>query len=87
MLKPSTVRTCFVYDPDDGTIVHVHKEFTLEGATEPSESEVEETVRRLAEKPGRDLTQLKLLFAEDTRVRGTSYKVDLSTQGLSAVEG
>jgi hypothetical protein len=86
MFKPSNVHTTFVYDPEDGSIVHIHKEFVLEGAAEPQKSEIEDRARRMAGRSGRDVTRLRLLFAEDSRTRGIKYKIDPTTDSLVAVE-
>jgi hypothetical protein len=47
---------------------------------------MEARARRLAERPGRDVVRLGALFAEDTRRRGTSYRVDTSSGRLAPVE-
>ncbi len=86
MLKSSTTHTCFVYDPQDGTIVHIHKEFVLDGAVEPTPSGMEERARRSAAKSGKDVEQLRVLFADDVRLRGSQYRVDKKGEQLEPVE-
>ena len=85
MFKTSTVHTIFVYDPKDGAIIHIHKEFVLEGAAEPKDSEIEDRARRAAGRSGRDVTQLRLLSAEDSRTFGMKYKIDPTSKSLVAV--
>jgi hypothetical protein len=86
MLNPSNAHTIFVYDPEDGSIIHIHKEFVLEGAAEPQHSEMQDRARSMAGRSGRDVTRLRLLSAEDSRTRGKKYKIDPTTESLVAVD-
>jgi hypothetical protein len=84
MLKTAKVHTCVVFDPRDGKIRHIHKEFTLEGAKIPAESEIEAKVRALAIRNGRNMHELRIAFVEDTRSKDKPYRLD--PQSLKFIE-
>ena len=86
MLKPSRVRTCILYDLEDGKIVHTHKEITIASGLERADAEIEARVRKFATKPDRDPKKLRVIFIEDTRAKGRHYKVDSATSELVPVD-
>jgi hypothetical protein len=74
------VRSCFVYDPANGKIVHVHKNITIAGGLERSDAEIEARARKFATRTKRnDIDALRVIFAEDRRARGRRYRVDTAT--------
>ena len=79
MLKPSSVRTCVVYEPQTGNIVHIHKEITMPGGLERTDTEIEARVRRFAAVSGRNIEKLRTAFVKDIRSRGQHYNVDTTT--------
>jgi hypothetical protein len=85
MLKPSKIRTCFLYDSETGRIAHIHKEITIGGGLHRTEAEIEARVRRFASKPHRELGNVKAVFVEDTRLRGKKYKIDPANPRLVEV--
>lgn len=79
MFEISSVRTCVLYDPQDGTIVHIHKEIAVIGAPEATETEIEEKIRKFAARDGRDTKNLKTAFVNDSRSNQRHYKIDTTT--------
>jgi hypothetical protein len=86
MLKAASIRTCVVYDPANGKIVHVHKETTIVGGTERTDAEIEARARKFAAKPGRDVGRLAAAFVKDTRARNLHHKIDTATIEFVEVE-
>lgn len=79
MLKPSSVRTCVIYEPQNGHIIHIHKEITMPGGLERTDAEIEARVRRFAAVSGRNIEKLRTAFVKDTRSREQHYKIDCAT--------
>jgi len=75
-----------IYDPQDGRIVHIHKEITIAGGLERTEAEIEARARKFAAKPGLSGEGLKALFVKETRSKGRHHKVDTATLKLVEVE-
>jgi len=48
VLEPQSMKSCILYDPSDGRIVHHHEVVSFPGANEVEEKEVETTTRRIA---------------------------------------
>jgi hypothetical protein len=76
-------RCCVLFDPRDGTIRHVNRVTTLEGAAETSEQAMEARTLRLAGRLGLDTTSLQLIHVDpDALAPDRRYKVDTRSRSL-----
>jgi hypothetical protein len=79
-----SVRCCVLFDRKDGTIRHVNRVVTVEGADATSEKEMEARTLRLAGSLGLDTTQLQPLHVSpESLVAGKLYRVDVKTRTLA----
>jgi|SRR5215469_16481553 len=96
MLKASNVQMCVIYDPENGQIIHVHKEIAI-GRLQRTEAEIETRARMFASRQGgdtenpkaviaRDIDSLKAVFVKDIRSKNRHYKVDTETLKLVEVK-
>ncbi len=86
---PSTrsVRTCAVFDPSDGRILHLHSVVTLEGAEERSADEIERRALALAAERGIDAGSVGTVHLEPGQLRpGHRYRIDTETKALVRIE-
>jgi hypothetical protein len=82
MLEPESTRTCFLYDPSDGRIVHQHEVINFPGARQVEDKEVESTTLRLAGKLGYDTSKLLTLHLSGALPGDKLYKVDTKSRTL-----
>jgi len=81
-----SVKCCVVYDSRDGTIRHVHRIITVEGADETPEARVEERTLELAADLGIDRATVRTLRIDESALEaGVRYAVDISRASLIAI--
>lgn len=86
-LDPISVKTCVLYDPQDGRIAHFHRVTSLPGSKERSTSEIEELALASA-RGSHDVGNLRALHASDLEFDyrvGTQYRVNLERMLLEKV--
>ncbi len=86
MLKPESIRTCVLYDPSDGRIVHCHEIVHFETGIEIDDKDMESKTLRLATNLEHETSKLQALhlsgpFPSDKRY----YKVDPQSRRLVAI--
>jgi hypothetical protein len=82
-----SVKCCVLFDPKDGTILHMHRVVTMEGAAETPDHLVEERTRQLAKGFGLDVASLELLHVDANVIQpGVKYTVDQGKRCLIAGE-
>jgi hypothetical protein len=81
--KVQSIRGCVLFDPKDGSIRHINRVITLEGAVATSEKDMETRTLRLAASLGLESASLQLLHVNhEAFVAGHQYKVDTKTRSL-----
>jgi argonaute-like protein implicated in RNA metabolism and viral defense len=81
-----SVKCCVVYDSKDGTIRHVHRIVTVEGADETPEHHVVERTLELATDLGIDRATVRTLRVDDNALQpGVRYAVDIAKASLIAI--
>ena len=70
------------YDPEDGTIRHMHHAVTFSGAERRPREHQEESGAEAARKLGCKLDDLKVLHLPDFRPSGKTYRVDIARETL-----
>lgn len=78
MPKTKSIRSVALYEPNAGTIVHMHHVMTMEGCETRDIIDVENDARRFAKKLGISLENLKILRAPDTINPFAKYRIDVS---------
>jgi hypothetical protein len=85
MLEPDSIRSCFLYDPSNGRIVHHHEVINFPGARQVDDEELESTTPRLAAKLGHDTSKLQTLHLSGSFSGDKSYKIDTKSRTLVEV--
>ncbi len=81
-----SVKCCVVYDSKDGTIRHVHRIITVEGAEETPEERVEARTLELSADLGIDRATVQTLRIDDSALEsGVRYAVDIARRSLIAI--
>lgn len=76
---------CLLYDPDNGSILHVHRVVTIKGAEEWPAAAIEERARKLAKGFGLEAERLKSLIVDGKKLASDKdYRVDPKKQRLVA---
>jgi hypothetical protein len=78
-----SARSCVLYDPNSGQILHIHQTIVLEGGDTPTEADVERTARAVL--GDRDAASAKLValhLAHADYKPHTAYTVDVATRTL-----
>lgn len=79
-------KVCVLFDPSDGTIHHVHRVVTMEGAEETPEHDIEKRAHHLAREFGLEAAKLQALHVDGSKIEAnTMYKVDTLKRRLIAV--
>jgi hypothetical protein len=84
LLAVASRRTCVVYDPRTGAIVHVHQAFVHRGAAGLSEAEDEARALELARQFGHRAAGLRVLRAADELDLRVPHRVDVKAGRLVA---
>lgn len=85
-LEPISVKTCVLYDPQDGRIAHIHRVTSLPGSRERSRSEVEEIAVASARR--NHVSNLHVLHPSGEEFNyevGKRYRVDLQRMLIEEV--
>jgi hypothetical protein len=82
MLEPESMRTCFLYDPSNGRIIHQHEVINFPGAREVDDKELESTTLRLAAKFGHDTSKVQTLLLSGSFSGDKLYKIDTKSRAL-----
>jgi hypothetical protein len=82
-----SVQYCFVFDPSDGEIQHVHSVVTMEGADETSDDELMQRAlslarERLATEGGTYSGDLEAILVDPTDLKPVPYRVDVQNRSL-----
>jgi hypothetical protein len=78
-----SVVSCLLFDPKDGSVRHVHRIVTIDGAPPTSQADLEAQTLATAKKLGLPTDQLEVLHAdEDALAEPGHYSVDLATRTL-----
>jgi hypothetical protein len=86
-VRIKATRCCVLFDPRDGTIRHVNRVTTLEGAAETSEQAMEARTLRLAGRLGLDTASLRFVHVDpEALAPGRRYKVDTRSRSLVVLE-
>jgi hypothetical protein len=81
-------KCCVLFDPASGTIRHVHRVVTMEGADVTPERDVERRARTLAKDLGTDAANLKALLVDSESIKpGKPYAVDPKKRTLVSLQG
>jgi hypothetical protein len=81
--KISSIRCCILYDSKDGTIRHLHRVVTMQGAPETSESDMEKQTIELAKDLSLDTGQLQVLHVDQSVISERArYSVDPKSRTL-----
>jgi len=75
-LEPESIKSCVLYDPSDGRIVHQHEVVNFPGAKAVENEEIESKAVRLAAKLGHDISKLKALHLSGAFPSDKRYRVD-----------
>lgn len=76
-MRVQSDKSCFLYDPKDGTICYSHRIVTLVGADETPEKDVERRATELAKEINVDVRTLKALHVDASDLDlGRAYRVD-----------
>jgi hypothetical protein len=72
-----------LYDPSTGRIVHHHRVIQLDPKKKVSKAHVEERARELATRHGWDVSKLKALHVDHSKLKkGARYRVDHKSRAL-----
>ncbi|MGL6235537.1 MAG: hypothetical protein ACRC20_09355 [Segniliparus sp.] len=81
--KVQSVSSCLLFDPRDGSIRHLHRVVTIEGAAPTSKAELEAQTLAEAKRLGLPAEQLQVLHVdEEALAEPARYSVDLTTRKL-----
>ena len=81
-----SIRCCVLFDPKNGSIRHVNRVITMEGAVTTSEKEMEQRTVRLAASLGLEPTGLQTMHVNhEAFIVGRHYKVDTRTRSLTEI--
>jgi hypothetical protein len=84
--KVKSIRCCVLFDPKDGSIRHVNRVITMEGAVTTSEKEMEQRTLRLAASLGLETKRLQTLHVNhEAFIPGRHYKVLTKTRSLTEI--
>ena len=82
-MVPEAVKTCVLYDPRDGRVVHTHRVVTYPGGKRVDDKRVESRAREIAASRGHDVSKLHSLHLHAEQIRpGVSMRVDVKTNRL-----
>ena len=85
--KVQSIRGCVLFDPKDGSIRHINRVITLEGAVATSEKDMETRTLRLAASLGLESASLQLLHVNhEAFIPGRHYKVHTKTRSLTEIK-
>ena len=80
------IRSGVLFDPSDGTILHVHTVVTMEGAAETSDEELKRRTLTLASDRGIEAQSVDLLYVDPTELEAhPRYRVNPDTRSLEVV--
>jgi len=86
-MKPIAEKTCVLYDPSDGRILHTHQVLTFPGGRTVTDDEVEARARARSTHMGKPATALHVLHIAAMEHDGASvYRVDLRAKKLVKIE-
>ena len=91
--KVKSISACLLFDPTDGTIQHLHRVVTIEGAPDTTKADLEAQTLKLAKDMGLDTARLHVLHVDEKALdEPAHYTVDpkartLVKQKLKAVAG
>jgi len=78
-------KCCVLFDPADGTIRHLHRVVTMEGAEETPENVIEKRTHHLAKEFGLDVAKLHALHVDARSIEpNMNYVVDTAKRCLVA---
>jgi hypothetical protein len=84
--EAESIKTCVLYDPSDGHIVHTHQVVILPGARNVGDSEVESRAFAIAKKVGRDVSKVRALhISSKDYAENINYKVDVKSLRLTEI--
>lgn len=84
--QPVSVKTCVLYDPSDGRVVHTHRVVTMPGGQESNDEEVAERAGDCAKRMGHETNGLHVLHVGPDDCDGVSqYRVDLTAMNLQKI--
>ena len=79
-------KCCVLFDPSDGTIHHVHRVVTMEGAEETPKHAIEKRAHHLAREFGLEIAKLQALHVDGSKIEpNTMYAVDTGKRCLVEV--
>src|SRR5450756_792417 len=85
--KVRSIRCCVFFNPKDGSIRHVNRVITIEGAVTTSEKEMEQRTLRLAASLGLETTGLQPMHVNhEAFIAGRHYKVETRTRSLTEIK-
>lgn len=85
--RPVSKKTCVLYDPQNGSVVHTHSVVVMPGGRDVTDQELEERAKDRAKRAGHDIANLRTLPVAAEDCDGSSmYRVDLTTRKLHKLE-
>ena len=84
--EPISHKTCVIYDPADGGVIHTHEVLTFPGGRQVTHAVAEaEALTLLARRTGKDVSGFGVLHVPCGEYqRGVRYRVELPTRRLIA---
>jgi hypothetical protein len=81
--KVKAVSCCLLFDPKIGSIQHVHRVVTMEGAPDTSKADLEAQTLKLAKDLGLDTGKLQVLHVDESAIAEPAhYAVDPKSRTL-----
>ena len=77
------IRSCVLFDPSEGTILHVHTVVTMEGAEETNDEELKTRALALASDSGIDAQSVDFVYVDPTELEAhPPYRVNPETRSV-----
>jgi hypothetical protein len=80
--KIESVYAVALYDPDDGSIRHMHHAVSMTGSLPNNPETIEKEAISNATRYGHNVNNLKILHIENLNDAASQYRVDVKTQKL-----
>lgn len=76
--KTKSIRSIALYEPNEGTILHMHHVMTMEGCEPRDIVDIENDAVRFAKKLGHSVENLKILRAPESINPFAKYRINLA---------